>query len=59
LSAIPSEPIAVTFGAIASEAAGYDVGEICSAAECFRYDVIEGAGATEVLSAIAALEVPH
>jgi len=59
LSAIPRKPIAVTFGAIASEAATYDVGEICSAAECFRYDVIESAGATEVLSAIATFEVPH
>jgi len=48
----------VTFRAIASEAATYDVGEVCSAAECFRYDVIEGAGATEVFSAIATLEVP-
>ena len=48
----------MTFGAIASEAATYDVGEICSAAECFRYDVIEGTGATEVFSAITALEVP-
>ena len=48
----------MAFGTIASEAAAYDVGEICSAAECFRYDVIESAGATEVFSAIAALEVP-
>ena len=46
MSAIPGKPIAVTFGAIASETATYDVGEICSAAECFRDDVIEGAGAT-------------
>jgi len=59
LSAIPSDPVFVTFGAIASEAAGYDVGEICCTAECFRYDVIEGARATEVFSAIAALEAPH
>lgn len=59
MSAIPSEPIAVTFGAIASETATYDVGEICSAAECFRYDVIEGARTTEVFSAIATFEVPY
>jgi len=59
LSAIPSDPVFVTFGAIASETATYDVGEICSAAECFRYDVIEGARATELFSAITALEVPH
>jgi hypothetical protein len=59
LSAIPGKPIAVTFRAIAVKAATYDVGEICSAAECFRHDVIEGAGATEMFSAIAALKVPH
>ena len=59
MSAIPGKPVAVAFGAIASEAATYDVGEICSAAECFRHDVIEGAGATEMFSAIAALKVPH
>ena len=58
MSAIPGKPIAVTFGAIAGEAAGYDVGKICCAAECFRDDVIEGARATEVFSAITALEVP-
>ena len=58
MSAIPGKPIAVTFGAIAGEAATYDVGEICSTAECFRNDVIESAGATEVFSAIATLEVP-
>ena len=49
----------MTFGAIASETATYDVGEICSAAECFRYDVIEGARTTEVFSAIATFEVPY
>jgi hypothetical protein len=59
LSAIPSDPVFVTFGAIASETATYDVGEICSAAECFGDDVIESTGATEVFSAITALEVPH
>ena len=58
MSAIPGKPIAVTFGAIASETATYDVGEICSAAECFRDYVIESTGATEVFSAIATLEVP-
>ena len=58
MNAIPRKPIAVTFGAIASEAATYDVGEICSAAECFRYDVIESAGAAEVFSAVRAAMIP-
>jgi hypothetical protein len=49
----------VPFGAIACEAAAYDVVEICCAAECFRDDVIEGARAAEVLAAVATFEVPH
>jgi len=49
----------VALGAVAGETATYDVVEICCAAECFGYDVIEGAGAAEVLTAIATFEVPH
>jgi len=58
LSAIPSDPVFVALGAVAGETAGYDVGEICCAAEYFGDDVIESAGAAEVLTAVAALEVP-
>ena len=49
----------MALGAVAGETAGYDVREICSAAERFRDDVIDGAGATEWFSAVCASEVPR
>jgi len=58
LNAIPSDPVFVALGAVAGETAGYDVGKICCATECFGDDVIECAGATEGFCAITALEVP-